>query len=290
MNGFSRVAQRWKRVIPLSVRRPLGNAFWWLWASLDDRRVWREQLDVLRRGDSLKPGVGLEEEKAYIRERVDRYYGSFTGLRVLGAGCGTGRMEAWLAGEGASVVCLDHLVEAVEISRIHAQRAGRAEHFVVGDLARMPFKGETFDLINSGGVLEHVVSPRDALREYFRATKPNGVIIVSVPNLVGVNAGFGLKPLFELVCRRRGSGSYVERNFSGASLRRPLEGAGFVCLDISPTLFNAFDRYPLKWLKATLSALGIYRSYCSALRVFGRRFPGIAFGYSFMIAFAQKPW
>jgi len=190
------------------------------------------------------------------------------------------------------VVCLDSVIQALQVSRIHAQRANCRESFVVGDLEGMPFRARSFDFIYSGGVLEHFENPRRALQEYFRVTRPSGLIIVSVPNLVGRNAAFGMKPLTALVFRgakRGGRHVGIERNFSRRELEKVIQESGFRCLDISPTFFNTFDCLPCRPLRKLFSFIGVYRLYCRFLDALGRRFPGVAFGYSFMIALAQRP-
>lgn len=180
-------------------------------------------------------------------------------------------------------------MEAIQISRIHAERAHCTEGFVVGEIERMPFKERTFDLIYSGGVLEHFENARIALHEYLRLLRPGGVIIVSVPNLVGVNAMFGTKPLKGLVFRKSRRNGHIEQDFSARQFRKVVQESGFRCLDISPTFFNTFDCFPFWPLGKLLSPLRIHRLCCKFLDAFGRRFPGIAFGYSFMIALAQRP-
>ncbi len=280
-----------------SVWGSIGNnikarlAIFWSLLSIktcEDPWEFRQQLDVLRQGGSLEPDPGIVGDQEYLQKCIIKHFGTFKNLRGLGAGCGTGRIEAWLASKGAEMLCMDHLIEALQISRIHAQRSHCTEHYVVGDLERMPFKANTFDFIYSGGVLEHFHNPTKALREYFRVTKPNGVIIVSVPNLVGINALFGIKPLVELI--RKGNGnSPVENDFSERRFRKVIEDSGFRCLNISPTFFNTFNCFPFYYLRRALSLIGIYRLYCKLLDAFGRRFPAIAFGYSFMIALAQRP-
>jgi 2-polyprenyl-3-methyl-5-hydroxy-6-metoxy-1,4-benzoquinol methylase len=251
--------------------------------------VWKQYLDTLERGGSLEPDPGLVGDREYLTAQIIGRYGSFKGLKILGAGCGTGRIEAWLAQEGAQITCLDHFMEALKVSRIHLQRSQATGHLAVGDLIKMPFSDKTFDCIYSGGVLEHFDDVSLPLKEYLRVTKAGGVIVVSVPNLVGVNAKYGAKPLANPVMRRFSKGEPPEKYFSGRAFRRAIEDAGFHCLDVSPTFFNAFDHSPFRHLRAVLSALRLYRSSSGLLCRFGHRFPGIAFGYSFMIALAEKP-
>ncbi len=263
--------------------------FWWSVGSEEPWQcLWKQYLDVLQAGGLLDADPGTAEAQEYLTAQLVGRYGSFRGLKILGAGCGTGRIEAWLGQGGAEVVCLDHIVEALEVSRIHAQRGGSDGHFAVGDLIRMPFVQDSFDCVFSGGVLEHFQDPSLPLAEFFRITKPGGVIIVSVPNLLGVNAIYGYKPLTEPIVRRFTRLPYIEQDFSATRFRKLIEAAGFECLDISPTLFNVFANFPFKYMRGMLSGVGLFRASCRVLKRFGRRFPGIAPGYSFMIATAQK--
>lgn len=251
--------------------------------------TWKQYLHTLEGGGSLQPDPGLVGDREYLSAQIVNRYGSFKGLRILGAGCGTGRIEAWLGHQGADVVCLDHSVEALRVSRIQAQRSQSNEHFALGDLTKIPFVENTFNCIYSGGVLEHFEDISLPLDEYFRVTRPGGVIIVSVPNLVGVNASYGYKPLTEPLALRFRGASAIEKNFSARSFRQPIQAAGFDCLDISPTFFNTFDYFPFKRMRTALSAIGLYAKWCRLLDRFGHKFPGVAFGYSFMIALAEKP-
>jgi 2-polyprenyl-3-methyl-5-hydroxy-6-metoxy-1,4-benzoquinol methylase len=84
----------------------------------EDVWQWRQKLKRLHAGASLDPDPGLIGDWEYIPER----YKKFKGLAVLGAGCGTGRIEAKLARRDAKVVCLDHLTEDVQMGQIHAER------------------------------------------------------------------------------------------------------------------------------------------------------------------------
>jgi ubiquinone/menaquinone biosynthesis C-methylase UbiE len=256
-----------------------------------DHDAWqyKKHLETLRKGGTLEPDPGLVGDKEYISRCIDDYYGGSGELTVLGAGCGTGRIEAWLCPKVSKVICLDYYPEALEVSRIHAKRLNCDESFVAGDISRMPFQGESFDFIYSGGVLEHFENPRVALGEYLRVTRLNGVIIISVPNLVGVNARLGMRPLAEFVSKRkRLKHGHIERYFGAREFREIIEQSGFECLDISPTFFNVFNYFPFKYIQRILYALGLDSVFRRALGSFGRKFPGIAFGYSFMIALARK--
>jgi 2-polyprenyl-3-methyl-5-hydroxy-6-metoxy-1,4-benzoquinol methylase len=46
----------------------------------------------------------------------------------------------------------------------------------------LEFDSETFDLVISSEVIEHLENPRAIIREWFRLLKPNGTLIFSTPN------------------------------------------------------------------------------------------------------------
>jgi ubiquinone/menaquinone biosynthesis C-methylase UbiE len=95
------------------------------------------------------PLVNLEEP--VVREAV----GDVRGLKVLDLGCGTGRHALWLATHGAEVTAVDFSEGMLAEAR---QKPGAdAVRFVIHDLHEpLPFSAETFDLVVSGLVLEHL--------------------------------------------------------------------------------------------------------------------------------------
>lgn len=129
--------------------------------------MWKRHLDALEKGGVPDPDFGAAEPQEYLTARLGARYGSFEGLGILGVGCGTGRIEAWLGYEEADVVYLDRFVQALKVSRIYAQRSQSDGHFAVGDLIRMPFAQDTFDCIFSSGVLEHFRDASLPPQEFF---------------------------------------------------------------------------------------------------------------------------
>lgn len=56
---------------------------------------------------------------------------------------------------------------------------------VVGDLERLPFQRESFDCVISVDVVEHLSDPASFFQEAARCLRPNGVLILCTPNLLG---------------------------------------------------------------------------------------------------------
>jgi len=53
----------------------------------------------------------------------------------------------------------------------------------VGDLFEMPFPDHSFDVVTMWHVLEHLTDPKAVLRRLFELLRPDGVLVIEVPNL-----------------------------------------------------------------------------------------------------------
>ncbi len=103
--------------------------------------------------------------------------GSLSGVRMLDAGCGTGRFSAMAADRGADVTSLD------VGERLLAKVAEKCDsHRIVGSAEHVPFADATFDVVLCTEVLEHLRSPRRAVDELARVLRPKGRLIITTPN------------------------------------------------------------------------------------------------------------
>jgi SAM-dependent methyltransferase len=98
-------------------------------------------------------------------------------MRVLDAGCGSGRLLDELRDYG-HVTGLDLNPDSVEIARSRGH-----EDVVQGPVEQLPWPDETFDLVISLDMVEHTPDDRVALRELRRVTKPGGLFLMTVPAL-----------------------------------------------------------------------------------------------------------
>ena len=96
--------------------------------------------------------------------------------RILEDGCGVGMYVAHIQPFGGQVFGLEYdferVREAHQRSALLACAAGEG----------LPYPAETFDLILSHEVLEHVRDDAQAVREIVRALKPGGRLALFVPN------------------------------------------------------------------------------------------------------------
>jgi ubiquinone/menaquinone biosynthesis C-methylase UbiE len=118
------------------------------------------------------PLVNLEEP--VVRDRI----GHVGGLTVLDLGCGTGRHAIWLAAHGAKVTAVDFSEGMLAAAR---QKPGaEAVQFLAHDLHRpLPFPFESFDLVLSGLVLEHLQELGPFFSEVRRVLRTSGRAVVS---------------------------------------------------------------------------------------------------------------
>jgi SAM-dependent methyltransferase len=52
----------------------------------------------------------------------------------------------------------------------------------VSDAGEIPYDAETFDVVFSDNVMEHIADPASVLKEAWRVLKPNGVLLFKTPN------------------------------------------------------------------------------------------------------------
>ncbi len=126
-----------------------------------------------------------ECNKMYDRISKETIYSYLQNCKyVLDAGTGSGRFAIYLANKGINVVALDTSKEMLEISQRKAIQQGcesRIE-FIVGDIENLPFRDAIFDGICSIIVLIHFSSKNLAMSEFSRVLKPDGNLVIDVPN------------------------------------------------------------------------------------------------------------
>lgn len=96
--------------------------------------------------------------------------------RILENGCGVGLYLVPLSAQGGTAIGLE-----VDLERAREARQ-RAEQILAGIGEKLPFPSDTFDLILSHEVLEHVQDDRAAIEEMVRTLKPGGRFVIFVPN------------------------------------------------------------------------------------------------------------
>ena len=94
------------------------------------------------------------------------------------------------------------ILEVNEAGTLHSRlRRFPGHHFATFpgiDLCKMPYEGESFDLVIHSDTIEHVEDPCRAFQEILRIGKPGGATVFTVPILVGrmTRSRLGLPPSY----------------------------------------------------------------------------------------------
>jgi SAM-dependent methyltransferase len=130
-------------------------------------------------GERLHEGQGLFAVDL-LRHRAAYAYAiafadAWTDPRILDLGCGTGYGTTQLAGTMPRVFAIDRIAPDPENRRPNAE-------FIRADARALPLARESFDLVVSFQVIEHLDPPDPYLRTIFDCLKPGGSAIISTPN------------------------------------------------------------------------------------------------------------
>jgi len=99
---------------------------------------------------------------------------------VADLGCMSGMASAWYAACGVQTL---HGFDVSEASLDRLRAKGFEGHPWNVDGERCPMPDGTYDVVIAGEIIEHVVNTDAFAQELYRILKPNGVLILSTPNL-----------------------------------------------------------------------------------------------------------
>ncbi len=151
----------------------------------------------------------------------------------LDAGCGTGSLSRLIRLFGANVVAVDGSPTMIENAKKESigDLGERITYKLVDTIETLDFESCSFDKILCSSVIEYIDDPEKAICELFRVIRPDGILIVSVPNrfsLIRLAQKF-IRNIFQI----SGKDYYQYLSFSKnvyylADIKRLLNKVGFV--------------------------------------------------------------
>ena len=138
------------------------------------------------------------------------------GRLVLDAGAGNGYFSRLIQDAGNKVICLDIVAELIG----HC-RANGLKTLLLADLNRnLPFLDDTFDVVTSRTVIEHLFNPWAFFAEAYRVLRSGGEFIVTTSNKSHIRRrilyALGRQPL-----------GHDTKDFTSRNLRQLLLDSGF---------------------------------------------------------------
>jgi 2-polyprenyl-3-methyl-5-hydroxy-6-metoxy-1,4-benzoquinol methylase len=120
----------------------------------------------------------MEDQYIPVQELLDhKYQNCGNGMRLLEAGCGSCSCFSFS----------EHVhITGIDISELQLLRNDSIDHRIVGDIQYYDFPPSSFDVIICWNVLEHVPYPQLALQKFLQAAKPEGIIVLGLPNLLSM--------------------------------------------------------------------------------------------------------
>lgn len=139
-------------------------------------------------GERTLPGIP-EENYWFQRHLVAYKYllPMVEGKSVLDLGCGEGYGVDLLATRAEEAVGVDLAPEAL----YHARRTYRRDNlrFLYMDINRLGLEDDSFDVVCSLQVIEHLHDTQPFMREIMRVLKPDGLCVLSTPNRALISPG-----------------------------------------------------------------------------------------------------
>ncbi|SOC11299.1 methyltransferase family protein [Ureibacillus xyleni] len=132
---------------------------------------------AIERGFFPRENIALEEIEKYIPQNLSDF-------SILDLGCGEGLVLSYLSNQynhnSLRLHGLDYSEHQLEFARKRVPNVT----FNQADFSKgIPYENDSFDLIYSGEVIEHLYDPDFFVQEIYRVLKRGGVLVITTPNL-----------------------------------------------------------------------------------------------------------
>jgi 2-polyprenyl-6-hydroxyphenyl methylase/3-demethylubiquinone-9 3-methyltransferase len=138
----------------------------------------------------LKPRHKINPVRlGYLREKIGAHFGlpedaptAFKGLRLLDIGCGGGLLCEPMARLGAQVTGIDATPKNISVAALHAAQNDLDIDYRHTTAEALVAAGETFDIVLTMEVVEHVADPGAFIADCARLVAPGGICFAATLN------------------------------------------------------------------------------------------------------------
>ncbi|MHA1423768.1 MAG: class I SAM-dependent methyltransferase [Candidatus Thorarchaeota archaeon] len=190
------------------------------------------------------PMPGLVKFSArYLKRRVgvEVYTEKKSFSRILDVGCGNGNHVKFFAEQGFDVSGIDISEEAITIAKAWMKHLNLDANLISGDAEKLPYEDESFDVVVSNGVLDHVPfqKAKNMMSEIRRVLVPGGYIHLRLRSTEDCEFGRGKEEGYHTYVLARGyEKGIIQHYFDLEEIRELLEG--FKLFDLE----QYDERYP----------------------------------------------
>jgi|UPI0004A40ED4 ubiquinone/menaquinone biosynthesis C-methylase UbiE len=146
-----------------------------IWGNKDTKYLW-EQVNIWIDDDNNLDGV-----ISFLESRFNLAEG-----RILDFGCGWGTDLIFCLKKGYNAFGIDVSKDKAKFHALRIQTKNYPkiwlERFIISEGENLPFKSETFDIVYSNQVIEHVKEPQKCISEIFRVLKKGGILYIRAPD------------------------------------------------------------------------------------------------------------
>jgi SAM-dependent methyltransferase len=154
------------RVVTLSRAMPIRSKLFDIYGALRDR---------------IAPGL------RYSQHFYEKKLGATVAPDVdwLDLGCGHRVLPEWRGAAEDEIVNRCRSVTGIDYDMPSLTRHRSMNRLVRGDIASLPFRDGSFDLVTANMVVEHLADPERQFREIGRVLRPGGLLLLHTPNALG---------------------------------------------------------------------------------------------------------
>ena len=153
-------------------------------------RYWKERFTKVAQECYMDEEIGLWRKHGFER-RMNVFFQIFNkcvnnSRRILDVGCGSGAYCKILANQGHVVIGVDYS-EAVIRKAIEKLEGSRVS-YGVADVYSLPFKDNSFDVVYSIGLFQHLSEEEKAVDEIKRVLRDEGLLVLITLNSFSIKA------------------------------------------------------------------------------------------------------